>query len=380
MKQFENLIKEKFTRLTRQNKDLINIMPLQTGGILSNAAREVLMEFGDGYSVCDFCAGVLNQIKNPPIEDLVHKFLPRFLGCDVVRLTTGAREGKFIVLHALTKPGDTIIVDGNKHYTTAVAAERLGLNVIEVSNSGYPEYKIDVKDYIPLIEKYAPKVILLTYPDGNYGNLADAKLLGEIARQYNVPFLLNGAYAVGRMPVNMGKIGVDFVVGSAHKSMASAGPSGVLGMKKEWEDIILKRSKMYPQKEIELLGCTARGVTAATLIASFPHIVERVQKWDEQVEKAQWFSRALENLGMKQLGEKPHKHDLMSFESPLFYEISKTRRERGYFLYKELRKREIWGIKPGQTKEFKASTFAASRKELRVAIDAFREIIENYSL
>ncbi|MCG2774933.1 MAG: O-phospho-L-seryl-tRNA:Cys-tRNA synthase [Desulfobacterales bacterium] len=378
MNQLKNIITQKFTYLTRQNKDLINIMPLQTGGILSDAAKEALMEFGDGYSVCDFCNGVLDQIKNPPIEDLVHNFLPRFLDCDVVRLTTGAREGKFSVLHGLTEPGDTIIVDSNRHYTTAVAAERIGLNVIEVPNSGYPEYRIDVEDYVPLIEKRVPKVILLTYPDGNCGNLADAKRLGEIARQHNVPYLLNGAYAIGRMPISLKEIDADFVVGSAHKSMASAGPSGVLGMKKEWEDIILRKSKVYSKKEIELLGCTSRGVTIATLMASLPHVMERVQNWAGQIAKAQWFSEKLEGLGMKQLGEKPHKHDLISFESLDLYEISKTRREKGYFLYKELRKRGIWGIKPGQSKKFKVSTFAATRNELGVVIDAFNDIIVSY--
>ena len=149
--------------------------------------------------------------------------------------------------------------------------------MIEVPNFGYPEYKIDVKDYIPLIEKYAPKSMLLTYPDRNYGNLADATLLGEIARHYNVPYLLNGAYAVGRMPFISKEIGAYFIVGSAHKNMASAGPSGVLGMKKEREDIILKKSNVYPKKETELLGCASKGVTIATLMASLPHLMERAR-------------------------------------------------------------------------------------------------------
>lgn len=375
MKRLFNVIEAGPSPLTRKNKDLINIMPLQTGGILSNAARAILIEFGDGYSVCDFCNGVLDQIGSPPLQRLVHEFLPQFLGCDVVRLTTGAREGKFIVINALTKPGDIVVVDSNRHYTTDLAAERSGLNIMEVPNSGYPEYKIDVEDYIALIEKYNPKLIVLTYPDGNYGNLADAKLLGKIANQYNVPYLLNGAYAVGRMPINLSEIGADFVVGSAHKSMASTGPSGLLGMKKKWEDIVLRKSKDHQKKEIELLGCTLRGVASITLMASFPSVVERVQNWGQQIEKVRTFSEELEKLGIKQLGEKPHKHDLVSFESHLFYEISKTRRERGYFLYKELRKRGIWGVKPGQSREFKISTFAATERELDVVVDAFKDII-----
>ena len=368
---------QKFT-LKRELKNLINLMPLQTGGILTDAAREALVEFGDGFSTCDFCLGNLCNITNPPIKKFVHEILPEFLGCDVATITHGAREAKFMVMHCLTKPGDTIIADGSRHYTTIVAAERAELNIIQVPSSGYPEFKVNVDDYIPLIEKHHPKLILLTYPDGNYGNLPDAKRLGGVAAKYNVPYILNGAYAVGRMPIKMQDIGADFMIGSAHKSMASAGPCGVLGMKKKWEDILLRKSAVYKKKEVELLGCTVRGVPLITFMASFPYVKERVNHWDEQVAKAQWFSQELEKLVLKQLGERPHRHDLLHFDAPAFYEISQHVRERGYFLYKELKKRGIWGPQPGLAKSFKVSTFAASKEQLGFVIDSFKDILQKH--
>ena len=86
----------------RKVKDFINIDPLQTGGKLTEDARRMLIEWGDGYSVCDFCTGDLHGIKNPPIADFV-KDLAEFLGCDVVRITHGAREGKFMIMHSLAR-------------------------------------------------------------------------------------------------------------------------------------------------------------------------------------------------------------------------------------------------------------------------------------
>jgi Sep-tRNA:Cys-tRNA synthetase len=284
-----------------------------------------------------------------------------------------------MVMHSLAKPGDSILVDANRHYTTVVAAERVGLNVIEVPHSGHPEFRVDVNEYAPLIKKHAPKLILLTYPDGNYGNLPDAGRLGEIAQEYNIPYILNGAYAVGRMPISMEEIRADFIVGSGHKSMASAGPAGVLGMKRKWEEIVLRKSSKYSNKEIELLGCTIRGVPLITLMASFPSVKERVAHWDEQVSKAQWFSAELEGLGFKQLGGKPHRHDLLHFDAPALYEISKRVREKGYFLYKELKERGIWGPQPGLARSFKLSTFAVDRQQLGFVIDSFKAILNKYS-
>lgn len=370
---------QKLSGLRREHKGLLNLMPLQTGGMLTDAAREALVEFGDGYSVCDFCQGVLCSTTNPPIRDFVQEVLPPFLGCEVATITHGAREAKFMVMHSLAKPGDAILVDGNRHYTTFVAAETVGLNIIEVPHSGHPGFRIDVNEYSALIKRHAPKLILLTYPDGNYGNLPDTGRLAEIAQEHNIPYILNGAYAVGRMPISMEEMGADFIVGSGHKSMASAGPVGVLGMKKKWEQTVLRKSGRHSNKDIELLGCTVRGVPLITLMASFPYVKERVTHWDEQVSKAQWFSDELERLGFIQLGERPHRHDLLHFDAPALYEISKRVREKGYFLYKELKERGIWGPQPGLARSFKVSTFAADRQQLSFVIDSFKAILNKYS-
>ncbi len=370
---------EKLNSMERPHKDFINIMPLQTGSVLTGAARRALIEFGDGYSVCDFCTGRLTDIANPPVNVFVRDILPPFLGCDVATLTYGARDGIFMVFHSVTKPGDVVVVDKNRHYSTAVAAERAGLTLVEVPNSGHPEYKIDAEGYKAAIEEHHPVMALVTYPDGKFGNLLDAARVGEIATEAGIPLLVNGAYSVGRMPVKMREMNASFIVGSGHKSMASAGPSGVLGMSAGWAEKVLRVSQINKKKEVECLGCTLRGVPLVTLMASFPEVESRVKQWESQVAKAQRFSEAMQRLGFEQLGEKPHRHDLMSFTSDIFYEMSKTVRERGYFLYKELKERGIWGIQPGQTRTLKISTYAATDAQLDYVVDSLADIIRKYS-
>lgn len=369
---------DKLTTLMRPHRDMINIMPLQTGSILTEAARRVLVEFGDGYSICDFCQGRLVDIANPPVRQFVNEMLPEFLGSDVATLTYGARDGVFMVMHSLTQPGDVVVVDGNRHYSTAVAAERSGVELVAVPNSGHPEYRVDPEGFAEALHERKAALVILTYPDGRFGNLVDAARVGEIAHDAGAPYLVNGAYSVGRMPVRMNELGADFLVGSGHKSMASAGPSGVLGMKEKWQEVVLRRSSLHKTKEVECLGCTVRGVTLATLMASFPTVVERVTHWDEQVAKAQWFSSAMEGLGFTQLGEKPHRHDVMVFETPALFDISQRVRERGFYLYKEMEARGIWGLKPGQTKALEMSTFAATREQLSQVVDAFQSILEKF--
>ena len=375
----------RFGLIKRDTPRDINLDPLQTGGILTPEARQALQEWGDGYSVCDYCAGALDQIKTPPIFDFMHKALPEFLGCDHARVTNGARESKFAVMHSICREGDWVVMDGNAHYSSLVAAQRARLNVKLVERSPAPDYRISLEKYGESIEEIKratgkpPALALLTYPDGNYGNLADVKAISKLVHEDGIPFLVNGAYAIGRMPFNAKELGADFVSGSGHKSMAASGPIGVLGVSEQYAPKVLEKSKTHKIKELELLGCTARGATIMTMLASFPAVYERTkpENWQKEVENARWFSGQLESIGLKQLGDRPHNHDLMFFEAMPFYDISqKTDR---YFLYRELKERSIHGIKPGLTKNFKISTFGVGKEKLGVAVDAFKEILQKYS-
>ena len=107
-------------------------------------------------------------------------------------------------------------------------------------------------------------------------------------------------------------------------------------------------------------------------------MVERTKHWSEEVAKARWFSQEIENLGLKQLGEKPHNHDLMFIESLKFFDISQKHPKRGYFLHSDLKERGIVGIKPGLSKNFKVSTFQIKEEELKKVVDAFKDILQKY--
>jgi Sep-tRNA:Cys-tRNA synthetase len=225
-----------------------------------------------------------------------------------------------------------------------------------------------------------PSLLLLTHVDGDYGNLTDSRAVGKIAREYGIPLLLNCAYSMGRMPIDAKKLKADFIVGSGHKSMAASGPIGVLGLREEWAEKVLKRSSSHPVKEVEMLGCTSRGAPLATLMASLPHVIERAGKWHQEVEKTRNFVAQMEEIGdICQIGVKPTEHDLVRFETPLFHQIAEKHPRRGFFLYEELKKRNIVGIKRGQTQWFKCSVYGFSSQQVDYIARSFQEIAEEHS-
>ncbi|KUO41473.1 MAG: cysteine--tRNA ligase [Hadesarchaea archaeon DG-33] len=390
---------DRYLGLKREFKEerYINLNPIQRGGVLTSEARKALLEFGDGYSTCDWCppkAARLDAIERPPIAQFMRD-LAEFLNMDVARVVTRCREAKFITFTTLGEPGDYVVVDSLAHYSTYIAAELARLKIKEVPHGGPPEFKLDLDAYADRIEEVKretgklPAVVLLTHVDYLYGNLNDAAAVGKICKKYGVPFLLNAAYTAGVMPIDGKKLGADIIVSSGHKSWAASAPTGILALKEELVDKMLARSKVvgdwserkFGLKEYALLGCTVMGAPLISLMASFPHVVERVERWPQEVEQAGYLVEQLERIeGTRQLGVKPKQHTLIHMESDGFYKASQTHKRRGFFLYDELKRRGIVGLQPGLTKHFKLNPYGLSREKVEQVTKSFLEIANEQKL
>ncbi|HDS46080.1 MAG TPA: O-phospho-L-seryl-tRNA:Cys-tRNA synthase [Methanomicrobia archaeon] len=380
--------------LRTREEEYININPIQAGGRLTVDARKALIAYGDGYSVCDRClTGRLDEITQPPIAEF-HAELAEFVGMDEVRVLPGARRGFQAVTSSLVARGDVVIVSDLAHYTEFLAVELAG-GVIREATSG-EEHVITgeaVAEAIDVVKSETgklPKLIIIELVDYSYGNVHDVAGVGTVAQDYGIPFLCNGAYAVGMMPVNGKEIGADFLVGSGHKGMAAVAPSGILATTAAWSSRVFRGSgimgdrtgRRFEHKEPELLGCTLMGATVLSMMASFPAVKERVQHWDDEVAKSNYFAREFLRIdGNRIMSEYPRRHTLSRVDTRAsFDQIAKTHKRRGYFLSEDLKKRKIVGEFAGSTRVWKLNTYGLSWARVKYLSAAFLEIAENYGL
>ncbi|MCD6386917.1 MAG: O-phospho-L-seryl-tRNA:Cys-tRNA synthase [Methanophagales archaeon] len=381
--------------LRAREEEFININPIQPGGRLTAEARKALIAYGDGYSICDYCLAPfkLEKIRRPPVEEF-HAELAEFVGMDEVRVFPGARRAFQAVTSAILEKGDIVLVSDLAHYTEFLAVEVAGGIVREVPSG--ENHVITGEALAQKIEEVRektgkkPKLIMIEHYDYSFGNEHDVRGVGKVAKEYEIPFLYNGAYSVGMRPVNGKEIGADFVVGSGHKGMASAAPSGILATTEEFAPVIFRGSSVqgdisgrkFPAKEPELLGCTLMGATLVTMMASFPKVKERVKHWDEEVRKSNFFcDEFLRIEGNKILSEFPRKHTLTKVDTrESFDKIAKTHKRRGFFLSDELKKRGIVGEFAGSTKVWKLNTYGLSWEQVKYLADAFKEIALKYNL
>jgi Sep-tRNA:Cys-tRNA synthetase len=381
--------------LRLREESAINIQPIQAAGRLTPEARKALAMYGDGYSVCDACRKPfrLDAITKPPSARF-HEDLAAFVGMDRARVVPGARRGFQAVTSSLVQKGDTVLLSALGHYTEYLAVEQAGGTVREI-----PANDVRIVTADATAERLEacvretgcpPVLVMCDHFDYQNANEHDVRGIAKVAHQYDVPFLYNGAYTVGVMPVDGKAIGADFVVGSGHKSMASPAPSGVLATTEEYADRIFRTTgiegdlthRRFGVKEVEMLGCTLMGGTLVAMMASFPTVRERVDHWDDELKKANFFvDRLLAIEGSACVSEYPRKHCLTKVDTTgSFDTVAKTHKRKGFFLSDELTKRGIVGEFAGATRAWKLSTYGLSWRRVEYLADAFDEIADKYGL
>ncbi len=373
----------------------INIDPIQAGGRLTADAMKAAISFGDGYSVCDNCRRPfrLDYIRNPPIAQF-HADLAAWLNMDAVRVIPGARRGFQAVASTYVEKGDPVIVTALAHYTEFMAVEAAGGIPLEIPKDAKNHITSDAaaEKIEAVIREFSrtPPLLFVDHVDYQYGNVHDVAGIAKVAHQYDIPVLVNGAYSVGIMPVDGRALGADFVVGSGHKSMAAPAPSGLLATTDEHAEEVFRVTKAkgdvtgrtFGIKEVEMMGCTLMGVTVVGMMASFPHVRERVKSWEGEVVHSQAVTDALLSIeGTKVLSDYPRQHTLTRVDSRgSFDTVARQHKKRGYFLSSELRRRGITGIIPGSTRIWKLNTFGLTTKQVQHVGESFVEVARENGL
>jgi len=377
-----------------REEESINIQPIQAAGRLTADAMKALIAYGDGYSTCDLCLKPfrLDYIKKPAIGDF-YADLAKFVNMDVARVMPGARRAFQAVTLSLLEKGDTALIGANGHYSLGLAIESAGAQWKEIPLC---EKKIVTADAaqkkIEDVKKETgnlPKLVAVEHFDYQMANENEMTKIIKVAHDFGIPALYNGAYTVGVMPVDGKKLGADFVVGSGHKSMAAPAPTGVLAMNEDFSKKVFNTTaatgdvtgRKFGIKEVQLLGCTVMGAPLIAMMASFPHVKERVKYWDEEVKKSNYFIDEITKIeDTTCLSEHPRKHTLTKINTGGFDKVAQIHKKKGFFLTSELSDRHISGPFPGATRDWKLNVYGLTWDQIKYTADAFKDIAEKNGL
>ncbi|MCX7120989.1 MAG: cysteine desulfurase [Gammaproteobacteria bacterium] len=143
--------------------------------------------------------------------------------------TKGTTESINLVAHSFgllnIKAGDAILISAMEHHANIVPWQQLcektgaELNVIPLNGAG----EIDFAAYEKLLSDKI-KLLSIIHVSNVLGTINPVEKMIALAHEKNIPVLLDGAQAIGHLPLDMQDLDCDFYVFSAHKCY---GPTGV---------------------------------------------------------------------------------------------------------------------------------------------------------
>lgn len=169
--------------------------------------------------------------------EATRKKVARFIGAareEEIIYTRGTTEGINLVAQVLSaqflKPGDVILLTGMEHHSNLVpwqlAAKRSGatLRHIPVLDDG----TLDLAAAETLLDAQV-KILACVHISNSLGTVNPVKDLVAKAKALGAMTLVDGAQAVGHIPVNVQDIGCDFYAFSGHKMCAPTGIGALYG-------------------------------------------------------------------------------------------------------------------------------------------------------
>ena len=205
-------------------------------------------------------------------------------GPDEVVFCSGATEANALALTSACRPGAHVVTTAIEHASVLApleAAECAGTRVSRVGVSA--DGSVDAARVVAACE---PGTVLISVgmANGEVGAVAPVAAIGDAARARGIPVHSDAAQAVGRLPVDVHRLGIDLLALSAHKL---GGPSGVGALVVRRGTPVEPLFRGGPQERgrragtENLLGIVGFGAAAAAARAALSDETERLRHLTE---------------------------------------------------------------------------------------------------
>lgn len=146
-------------------------------------------------------------------------------GPENVVFTLNATHALNIAINGLVSAGDRVVVSGWEHNAVTRPLRMLGANVDVV--------RTQLFDRAAALEGFAERIpgadcVVCTHVSNVFGFILPVYAIAELCREHGVPFILDASQSAGALPLDMAKLGADFIAMPGHKGLLGPQGTGVL--------------------------------------------------------------------------------------------------------------------------------------------------------
>ena len=157
-----------------------------------------------------------------------------FCRADQVVFTSNCTHGLNIAIRTLVKPGASVVISGFEHNAVTRSLHALGAKVTVAGRKLF-DWEDTLREFEHALRCGADAAVF-THMSNVFGYILPVQEIGDLCRQYHVPFIVDAAQSAGVLDVNFERLGADFIAMPGHKGLL--GPQGT--------GILLCRSKPEP--------------------------------------------------------------------------------------------------------------------------------------
>ena len=143
-----------------------------------------------------------------------------------VVFTHNCTHGLNIAIETLVKPGARVVISGFEHnaVTRPLYARKAKL---KIAGRKLFDWQDTLEDFENALKSGADAAVF-THVSNVFGYILPVYEMAALCKQYGVPFAIDAAQSAGVLPVDMEKLGADFIAMPGHKGLLGPQGTGIL--------------------------------------------------------------------------------------------------------------------------------------------------------
>lgn len=142
--------------------------------------------------------------------------------------TSNATEALNLAIKGIVGEGSHVITSGIEHSSITRPLSALQKKGVQVSKIDCDKDGCFHAEEIKKKIKNNTSLIALTHASNVIGTIEPVAGIGALARERNVPFLLDAAQTAGTMPIDVNELKIDLLAAAGHKSLLGMQGTGIL--------------------------------------------------------------------------------------------------------------------------------------------------------